>query len=89
MLTGAVSARFAALLELDRAGLHPHTVQGLDRLVVSLLQRGLRNARPDQGVKPFDRRRLCCLRRLGDLRKDTPLDLLSMSFVDVVDFCRF
>ena len=58
MLAGAVSARLDAPQELDRAGLHPHAVQGFDRLEVGLLQGGLRNARPDQGVPPFDRRRL-------------------------------
>ena len=29
-----------------------------------------------------------CLRRFGDLRKNTPLDFWSMYLVDFVDFCR-
>jgi len=35
--------------------------------------------------------RLCpsCLRRFGDLNKNTPLDFLSVYLVDVFDFCRF
>ena len=31
----------------------------------------------------------CCLRRFGDLRKNTPLDFWSMYPVYFVDVCRF